>query len=217
MTRLFDSNYFDYFLFFAKLLIPSYSENDNNVKEHLLRRARRNRFVKPLQKQDKHRINQRIRAEEVRVIDDDGEQVGIQPLAQALALATEKELDLVEISPQSSPPDCKLIDYGKYKYKLQKKESEAKKNQRDNAIKELKIRYCTDTGDLKTKLRHARSFLCDGNKVKFSMRFRGREKAFVHLGKEKLQKIAGQLSDIAEVYEQNYRGRTQMLVILVAD
>ena len=192
-------------------------QNSNNVKEHLLRRARRNRFVKPSQKQDKHRINERIRASEVRVIDDNGEQVGIQPLQQALALATEKRLDLVEIAPQASPPVCKLIDYGKYKYQLQKKESEAKKSQRDNAIKELKVRYCTDVGDLKTKLRHARSFLSDGNKVKFSMRFRGREKAFVHLGKEKLQKIAGQLSDVAEVYEQNFRGRTQMHVILVSD
>ena len=191
-------------------------QNSNNVKEHLLRRARRNRFVKPSQKQDKHRINERIRASEVRVIDDNGEQVGIQPLQQALALATEKRLDLVEIAPQASPPVCKLIDYGKYKYQLQKKESEAKKSQRDNAIKELKVRYCTDVGDLKTKLRHARSFLSDGNKVKFSMRFRGREKAFVHLGKEKLQKIAGQLSDVAEVYEQNFRGRTQMHVILVS-
>ena len=182
-----------------------------------MRRARRNRFVKPLQKQDKHRINQRITAEEVRVIDDNGQQVGIQPLKEALAFAAEKQLDLVEIAPQASPPVCKLIDYGKYKYQLQKKESEAKKNQRDNAIKELKVRYCTDVGDLKTKLRHARSFLSDGNKVKFSMRFRGREKAFVHLGKEKLNKIASQLSDVAEVYEENYRGRTQMHVILVSD
>ena len=182
-----------------------------------MRRSRRNKFIKPLQKQDKHRINDKIRAQEVRVIDNDGEQVGIQALQQALALATEKQLDLVEIVPQASPPVCKLIDYGKYKYQLQKKESEAKKNQKDNAIKELKVRCCTDIGDLKTKLRHACSFLSDGNKVKFSMRFRGREKAFVHLGKEKLQNIAAQLSDVAEVYEQNFRGRTQMHVILVSD
>ena len=182
-----------------------------------MRRSRRNRFVKPLQRKDKHKINERIRAQEVRVIDNNGEQVGIQPLQQALALATEKQLDLVEIAPQASPPVCKLIDYGKYKYQLQKKEAEAKKKQRDNAVKELKVRYCTDVGDLKTKLRHARSFLSDGNKVKFSMRFRGREKAFVHLGKDKLKEIARQLSDVAEIYEQNFRGRTQMHVILVAE
>ncbi len=182
-----------------------------------MRRSRRNRFVKPLQKQDKHKINEKIRAQQVRVIDNDGEQVGIQSLQQALALAAEKQLDLVEIAPQAEPPVCKLIDYGKYKYQLQKKESEAKKNQRDNAVKELKIRYCTDVGDLKTKLRQARSFLSDGNKVKFSMRFRGREKAFVHLGKEKLEQIVGQLGDVAQVYEHNFRSRSQMHITLIPD
>ena len=182
-----------------------------------MRRAKRNRFVKPIQKQEKHRINARISAPEVRLIDDQGEQVGIISLQQALEFSTEKQLDLVEIAPQASPPVCKLIDYGKYKYQLQKKESEARKNQKENAVKELKVRYATDVGDLKTKLRHARSFLSDGNKVKFSMRFRGREKAFVHLGKEKLQKIANQLSDVAEVYEQNFRGRTQMHVVLIPE
>ena len=182
-----------------------------------MRRSRRGRFVKPLQNQEKHKINEKITAQEVRLIDSNGEQVGIQPLQQALFLAKEKELDLVEIAPKASPPVCKMIDYGKYKYQLQKKENEAKKNQRENAVKELKVRYCTDVGDLKTKLRHARNFLSDGNKVKFSMRFRGREKAFVHLGKEKLQSIAKQLSDVAEIYEQNFRGRTQMHVILVAE
>ena len=182
-----------------------------------MRRSRRNKFIKPLQKQDKHKINKRIRAEQVRLIDENGEQVGIQPLEQALAFATGKQLDLVEIAPQASPPVCKVIDYGKYKYQLQKKESEAKKKQKDNAIKELKVRYCTDVGDLKTKLRHARNFLSDGNKVKFSMRFRGREKAFVHLGKEKLKDIARQLSDVAEIYEQNFRGRSVMHVVLVAE
>ena len=181
-----------------------------------MRRSRR-RFIKPAPKQDKHRINQKIRASEVRVIDDNGEQIGIESLQQALSIAAEKELDLVEIAPQASPPVCKLIDYGKYKYQLQKKESEAKKKQKDNAIKELKVRYLTDIGDLKTKLRQARGFLSDGNKVKFSMRFRGREKAFVHLGKDKLKEIASQLSDVAEVYEKSFRGRTQMHVILVSD
>lgn len=170
-----------------------------------------------MQKRDKHRINGKIRAQEVRVIDSSGEQIGIESLQQALALATERQLDLVEIAPQASPPVCKLIDYGKYKYQLQKKESEAKKKQKDNAVKELKVRYLTDIGDLKTKLRQARSFLSDGNKVKFSMRFKGREKAFVHLGKDKLKEIASQLSDVAEVYEKNFRGRNQMHVILVSD
>ena len=182
-----------------------------------MRRSRKGRFVTPLQKQDKHRINGKIKAQEVRLIDSSGNQIGIQPLQEALSLAREKGLDLVEIAPQASPPVCKTIDYGKYKYQLQKKEAEAKKNQRENAVKELKLRYCTDVGDLKTKLRHARNFLSDGNKVKFSMRFRGREKAFVHLGKEKLQSIVNQLSDVSKVYERNLRGRAQMHIILVAE
>ncbi|MDJ0588802.1 MAG: translation initiation factor IF-3 [Pleurocapsa sp. MO_226.B13] len=182
-----------------------------------MRRARRNKFITPLQKQDKHRINRKIRAREVRVIDSDGEQIGIQPLDQALALATEKQLDLVEIAPQAVPPVCKLIDYGKYKYQLQKKESEAKKNQRDNAVKELKIGYRTDIGDLKTKLKQARGFLSNGNKVKFSMRFRGREKAFVHLGKEKLQELVAQLSDVAKVYDQNLKSRGLMHITLIPE
>ncbi len=182
-----------------------------------MKRARPNKFFKPQQKQDKHKINKQIRAQQVRLIDNNGEQIGIQPLQQALDLATQQQLDLVEIAPQASPPVCKLIDYGKYKYQLQKKESEAKKNQRDNSVKELKIRYCTDIGDLKTKLRHARNFLSDGNKVKFSLRFRGREKAFIHLGKEKLEQIAEQLSDVAKVYEQNLRSKSQMHITLISN
>ncbi len=182
-----------------------------------MRRSRRNKFIKPLQNQDKHRINEKIKAQQVRVVDSNGEQIGIKPLPEALMLAQEEQLDLVEIAPQASPPVCKLIDYGKYKYQLQKKEAEAKKNQTDNTIKELKVRYCTDVGDLKTKLRHARNFLSDGNKVKFSMRFRGREKAFVHLGKQKLEQIVGQLSDVSKVYELNSNSRSQMHVILTPD
>lgn len=182
-----------------------------------MRKSRRNRFVKPLQQQDKHRINTKIRAEEVRVVDNNGEQIGIQPLQEALAIAKEQQLDLVEIAPQAKPPVCKLIDYGKYKYQLQKKESEAKKKQKENTIKELKIGYRTDVGDLNTKLKQARGFLSSGNKVKFSMRFRGREKAFVHLGKEKLEQIVAQLADVGDIYERNFRSRSLMHVILTPD
>lgn len=175
-----------------------------------MRRSRRSN-IKAVQK-EQHRINDKIRAQEVRVIDGDGEQVGIQPLQQALSLAQESQLDLVEIAPQAEPPVCKLIDYGKFKYQLQKKESEAKKKQTDNAVKELKIGYRTDIGDLKTKMRQARNFLSSGNRVKISMRFKGREKAFVHLGKEKLEQIVEQLSDVANVYERNLRSRSQVYI-----
>ena len=172
-----------------------------------MRRLRRNKFIQPQHKKNQHKINQEIRAQEVRVIGSDGEQIGIQSLQQALAIATEKQLDLVEIAPKASPPVCKLIDYGKYKYQLQKKEAEAKKKQSDNTVKELKVGYRTDVGDLKTKLKQARSFISNGNKVKFSMRFRGRERAFVHLGKDKLKEIVQQLADVAQIDEQNFRSR----------
>lgn len=181
-----------------------------------MRRSSKSKFVKPLQK-DQHRINERIQAQQVRVIDSSGEQVGIQPLQEALSLAQESQLDLVEIAPQADPPVCKLIDYGKYKYQLQKKESEEKKKQTDNAVKELKIGYRTDVGDLKTKLNQARNFLSNGNRVKFSMRFKGREKAFVHLGKDKLEQVVEQLSDIANVYERNLKSRGQVYITLAPD
>ena len=180
-----------------------------------MRKIRRNnKYAQPLQKTDKHRINDNIKAETVRLIDSEGKQVGIKPLQEALMLAEAKTLDLVEIAPTASPPVCKIIDYGKYKYRLQKKEAEAKKNQADNALKELKIGYCTDVGDLNTKLRQARKFLSNGNKVKVSMRFKGREKAFVNLGKEKLEQIVEQLSDVSELDELNARNRHVMHVIL---
>lgn len=180
-----------------------------------MRKAKkRNRFVQPLQKADKHKINGKIRAEQVRLIDSNGEQVGIKSLQEALTIAEDANLDLVEIAPTASPPVCKIIDYGKYKYRQQKKEAEAKKNQTENAVKELKLRYCTDVGDLNTKLRQARKFLADGCKVKFSMRFRGREKAFVDLGKEKLEKIVEQLSDVANLDELNSQSRSLMHIIL---
>lgn len=173
-----------------------------------------NKFAQPFQKADLHRINERIIATEVRVIGENGEQIGIKPLQEALMLAKEQELDLVEVSPKAAPPVCKIIDYGKFKYHLQKKEAEAKKNQTDNTVKELKIRYCTDIGDLNTKLRHARKFLSNGCKVKFSMRFRGREKAFVKLGQEKLDQIVEKLADVANVDEQLSSNKSQMHVVL---
>ncbi|WP_052055680.1 translation initiation factor IF-3 [Myxosarcina sp. GI1] len=179
-----------------------------------MRRPRRKKIIKPFQKSEKYKVNNKINAERVRIIDSEGEQIGIQPLSDALTLAEESKLDLVEIAPKASPPVCKLIDYGKFKYRQQKKQAEAKKNSAENTLKELKLRYCTDTGDLDTKLRHARKFLSKGSKVKFSMRFRGREKAFVHKGKEKLENIVERLSDVADVDELNSRSRSLMYLTL---
>ncbi|MGF1480762.1 MAG: translation initiation factor IF-3 [Cyanophyceae cyanobacterium] len=179
-----------------------------------MRRSRRSKPRKPFRQPDKHCINKNIRADQVRVIDDSGQQVGVKPLQEALVLAREAELDLVEVAPEASPPVCKLIDYGKFKYRLQKREAEAKKKQTDNTVKELKVRYCTDSGDLNTKLKHARKFLANGCKVKFSMRFRGRERAFVNLGREKLEQIVQQLSDVANLDELSSQSKSQMHALL---
>ena len=178
------------------------------------RPRRRNKPVTPFKKSDKYRVNNRIRAEEVRVIIEEGEQLGIQPLSEATNLAREAGLDLVEVAPNASPPVCKIIDYGKFKYELQKKESSAKKNRTETTLKEVKLRYCTDTGDLNTKLRQARKFLENGSKVKFSIRFRGRERAFMRLGREKLDNIVERLSDVAsQDGSSNYNG-SQLSIIL---
>lgn len=178
------------------------------------RSRRRNKPVKPFEQSNQYRVNKRIRAKEVRVVDNDGEQVGIKPLQEAISLAQQAELDLVEVAPNASPPVCKIIDYGKFKYQLQKKEAQAKKNRTENSVKELKLRYCTDTGDLDTKLKHARKFLSDGCKVKFSMRFRGRERAFMKLGREKLDHIVERLSDVGNLDgNSNYNG-SQLSIML---
>lgn len=178
------------------------------------RSRRTNRPITQLRQTEKYRVNQRIKAQEIRVIAEDGEQIGIKPRQEALDLAKEANLDLVEVSPNTDPPVCKIIDYGKFKYHQQKKEAEARKHRTDNPIKELKLRYCTDVGDLNTKLKHARKFLDSGCKVKFSMRFRGRERAFMRQGGEKLDQVVEQLSDVATIDSQQSRSGSQLQVLL---
>lgn len=166
------------------------------------------------QVEETHRINSRIRAPKVRVIADDGEQLGILTSKEAYEIAQERGLDLVEVSPNSEPPVCKLMDYGKFKYKAQKKEAEAKKKRTETSIKELRIRYRTDSGDLETKLKKARGFLAEGDKVKFSMRFRGREIVYLDLGVSKFEEIIEALSDVATVDERSPRHGRQIYIIL---
>jgi translation initiation factor IF-3 len=161
-----------------------------------------------------HRINGRITAREVLLIGDKGEQHGVLATHQALAIADSKGLDLVEVSPNSNPPVCRLMDYGKFKYREQKKEADAKKNRTENTVKELRIRYSTDIGDLNTKLKHAREFLLEGDKVKFSMRFRGREIMHLDLGHQKIKQIVENLADIATVDEQSPMSGRQIYVVL---
>lgn len=173
----------------------------------------RNRF-RPPQPQDPHRINHRIIAKEVRVISDSGEQLGIMPAREAISLAEAANLDLVEVAPDAKPPVCKIMDYGKFKYREQKKEAEARKKRSENTIKELRIRYRTDSGDLETKLKHAREFLLEGDKVKFSMRFKGREIMYVELGQEKFEGIIKHLSDVAVVDERSPLTGRQIYIVL---
>jgi translation initiation factor IF-3 len=152
---------------------------------------------------DQHRINHRITAREVRLISGTGEQLGVLQIKDALLAAEREGLDLVEVAPEAKPPVCRLLDYGKFKYREQKKESEAKKKRSEQEIKELRLRYRTDVGDLEVKLKHAREFLTEGHKVKFSMRFRGREVQYLDLGREKFDVIKQRLSDIAIVDDQS--------------
>lgn len=144
-------------------------------------------------------INDAITSRQVRVIDDEGGQLGILSLEQALALAQENGLDLVEVSPQASPPVCRVMDYGKYKYQLAKRASEAKKKQVKVEIKEVKMRPKTDDHDFQFKMKHARRFLEEGNKVKLTIMFRGRENAHPDQGMMQLKKAVEVLKDIGQV------------------
>jgi len=169
---------------------------------------------RPQQVSETHRVNRRINAPEVRLISDSGEQLGIMLTPQALEEAEGRGLDLVEVSPSAKPPVCKLMDYGKFKYKEQKKEAEARKKRTEMNVKELRIRYRTDSGDLDTKLKKARGFLEAGDKVKFSMRFRGREIMYQDLGVEKFEVIIEQLSDIADIDERSPVSGRQIFIVL---
>ena len=159
------------------------------------------------------RINQHIRAEEVRLIDSQGEMLGIFPLSDAQEKAKEARLDLVEIVPNAKPPVCKIMDFGKYKYEAQKRAHDAKKKQKTVSLKEVKLRPNIDTHDLDIKINRARKFLEDGNKVKFSMRFRGREITHKELGLAVINTVKEKIDDLAKVeVEPKFEG---MLVTMV--
>ena len=146
-----------------------------------------------------HQINEEILDKEVRLIGDQGEQLGIMSVDEALRIATERELDLVKIAPGSNPPVCKIMDYGKFRFEQAKKEKEAKKNQRVIEIKEIRMSPGIDTNDFNTKLKNAQKFLNDGDRVKVSVRFRGREMAHTEIGAVLLKDFASQCADIANM------------------
>ena len=163
---------------------------------------------------DEIRINENITAKQVRLIDAENENRGIVSLKEALALAEEEGLDLIEISPQANPPVCKILDFGKFRYEQQKRKNEAKKNQKVVEIKELKLRPMIDTHDYEVKVKQAKKFLDQGNKVKFTMRFKGRELSANDMGKQVLSKLVEDLDDCAKVdSEMKLEGR-QMTMIL---
>ena len=146
-----------------------------------------------------HQLNEEIRDKEVRLISDTGEQLGIVSSEEALRIAEERGLDLVKISPQAVPPVCKLMNYGKFRFEQSKREKEAKKNQHVVEIKEIRMSPGIDVGDFNTKLKSAMKFLADGDRVKVSVRFRGREMAHTEIGRDLLTKFAESCSEVANM------------------
>lgn len=144
-------------------------------------------------------INEQIRDKEIRLIGEDGEQLGVMPAKDALKLAKDANLDLVKIAPTAKPPVCKIIDYGKYRYELARKEKEAKKKQKVTEVKEIRLSPNIDSNDLATKANHARKFIEKGDKVKVALRFRGREMAHVGASKQILDSFFAKLEDIAVI------------------
>ena len=160
-------------------------------------------------------INERIRDREVRLVSESGEQLGIMSSREALKLAREADLDLVKIAPNAKPPVCKIIDYGKYKYELARKEKEAKKKQKTMEVKEVRLSPNIDTNDLNTKANQARKFITKGDKVKVTLRFRGREMAHVNYSKQILDSFYEKLEDIA-VIDKNAKMEGRSMVMFLS-
>jgi len=159
-------------------------------------------------------INRNIRAKEVRVIDPDGNQIGVIPTYKAIAVANDFGLDLVEVSPNANPPVCKIMDYGRYKYEQTKKKQEAKKKQATFQLKEIKLRPKTDEHDLKTKIGHIKKFIERKDKVKVTVIFRGREIALSQLGRNLLERVVQETEEISSVEQQpKFEGRTMIMVL----
>ena len=158
--------------------------------------------------------NNRINSPEVQVIASNGENLGILNTNEAIAMAKEEGLDLIEIAPNAKPPVCKIIDMGKYKYDAQKKANKAKKKQKKIEIKEIKLRPVTETHDYQFKIKHAQKFISKGDKVKFTIRFKGRELQHSHLGNELMNKIKEDMQDVGKVeLHPKFDGKQMIMVI----
>lgn len=162
-------------------------------------------------------MNAAIQAPQLRVIDSDGKQLGILPRREALRLADDRELDLVEVAPNADPPVAKLMDYGKYQYEKAKREREARKSRKEIEVKEVRLRPKTDEHDINFKVRQARGFLKSGAKVKVRMRFRGREIYNLDVAKQQFDRFVSELEDVAVIEQRpSFEGRT-MLMIMAPD
>jgi len=159
-------------------------------------------------------VNNRIRVSEIRLIGPEGENLGVSTPEEGMRIATEAGLDLVEISPNANPPVCKVMDFGKFKYEQQKRESEAKKKQKVIDVKEVKFRPNTDTHDYMVKLRNVQRFLEKGDKVKVTLRFRGREMAHQQLGRELLERVAEDVKDLGKVENMPKMEGRQMIMMI---
>ncbi len=159
-------------------------------------------------------MNREIRVREVRVIGPEGEQYGILPTPEAYRRAQELGYDLVEVAPTSQPPVCRVMDYGKYKYELSKKEHQSRRHQKSTQVKEIKLRPRTDRHDLEIKIRQIRSFLEEGNKTKVSVNYRGREMANQEMGRTMMQTVIEQLTDTGTIeYAPRMEGRSLIMVV----
>lgn len=159
-------------------------------------------------------INEQIRDKEIRLVGEDGEQLGVMPVKDALKLAKEAELDLVKIAPTAKPPVCKIIDYGKFRYETARKDKEARKKQKTTDVKEIRLSPNIDLNDLTTKSNQARKFLEKGDKVKVSLRFRGREMAHISSGKKILDQFFEKVSDLAVIEKPaKLEGRSMIMYL----
>ncbi|SHE13896.1 translation initiation factor IF-3 [Chlamydia abortus] len=161
-----------------------------------------------------HLVNEEIRVREVRLIGADGEQLGIKPTREALQIAADANLDLVSVAPNAKPPVCRIMDYGKYRYEMQKKEKEARKNQKVVDIKEVRFSASIEEHDFQTKLRNVVKFLKDGDKVKCSVRFRGREITHAQIGQKVLERVAAEAESLSNVERKpKLEGRSMIMIL----
>ncbi len=178
---------------------------------------RRSRIPLPLpENTNRARVNDKIRVPSVRLIDETGAQIGVVPIMEALSKAQAAGLDLVEVSPDAKPPVCRIQDYSKYLFELQKKERQAKANAHKSDTKEVRLRPGTGQGDIDIKAKHAREFLAEGHKVSILLQFRGREMSHRELGLEMIKKFAAQLADVAKMEQEPRQEGKRMFALLVA-